>query len=104
MSMANRQALPECNAQQRQAYTEQIRAWNRTYEAEHGKARQVFVMTFGCQQNEADSEKLAGMAVDMGYRRVDTPDAADLILVNDGDPSALEDEVQKCLALWEVST
>ena len=29
---------------------------------------------------------------------------ADLILVNDGDPSALEDEVQKCLALWEVST
>ena len=82
MSMANRQALPECNAQQRQAYTEQIRAWNRTYEAEHGKARQVFVMTFGCQQNEADSEKLAGMAVDMGYRRVDTPDAADLILVN----------------------
>ena len=29
---------------------------------------------------------------------------ADLILVNDGDPSVLEDEVQKCLALWEVST
>ncbi|MBQ7921871.1 MAG: tRNA (N6-isopentenyl adenosine(37)-C2)-methylthiotransferase MiaB [Clostridia bacterium] len=41
-----------------------------------------FVQTFGCQQNEADSERLAGLAAAMGYRKVDTPDEADLILVN----------------------
>ncbi|MBE6598269.1 MAG: tRNA (N6-isopentenyl adenosine(37)-C2)-methylthiotransferase MiaB [Ruminococcaceae bacterium] len=41
-----------------------------------------YVQTFGCQQNEADSERLAGLCRMMGYRRVDTPDEADLILVN----------------------
>ena len=40
-----------------------------------------FVLTFGCQQNVADSERLAGMAKDMGYRIVDTAEEADLILV-----------------------
>ncbi len=41
-----------------------------------------FIRTFGCQQNEADSEQLRGMASEMGYIRTDTPDDADLILVN----------------------
>ena len=41
-----------------------------------------FVLTFGCQQNVADSERLAGMAKDMGYRIVATAEEADLILVN----------------------
>ncbi len=41
-----------------------------------------FIRTFGCQQNEADSEQLAGMALQMGYSLVDAPDDADLILVN----------------------
>jgi len=42
----------------------------------------VLVMTFGCQQNEADSEKLLGMALRMGYIKTDKPEEADLILVN----------------------
>ena len=42
----------------------------------------AYVLTFGCQQNEADSEKLAGMAESMGYSLVDKPDDADLIVVN----------------------
>ena len=41
-----------------------------------------FVRTFGCQQNEADSEQLAGMAREMGYDLVDAPEDADLIVVN----------------------
>ncbi len=41
-----------------------------------------FIRTFGCQQNEADSEQLRGMASEMGYIRTDVPDDADLILVN----------------------
>ena len=40
------------------------------------------ILTFGCQQNEADSEKLSGMAEAMGYEIVDEPDDADLIVVN----------------------
>lgn len=42
----------------------------------------VFVRTFGCQQNEADSERMMGVALAMGYRKVDTPAEAKLILVN----------------------
>ena len=47
-----------------------------------GSAKRAFVMTFGCQQNEADSERIRGMARDMGYDTVDTYVGADLIVVN----------------------
>ena len=46
------------------------------------KHKNAYVVTFGCQQNEADSEKIRGMARDMGYTIVDTPNVADLIVVN----------------------
>ena len=42
----------------------------------------VYVRTFGCQQNEADSERLLGIALAMGYTKTDEPEKADLILVN----------------------
>lgn len=42
----------------------------------------VCILTFGCQQNEADSEKLRGMAHEMGYADVADPADADLILLN----------------------
>jgi len=41
-----------------------------------------FVRTFGCQQNEADSEQIRGMAREMGYDITDTAEDADLIMVN----------------------
>ena len=47
-----------------------------------GMEKKVYVFTFGCQQNEADSEKILGMAEEMGYKRTDTPDNADLIILN----------------------
>lgn len=47
-----------------------------------GKGKKYFVMTFGCQQNEADSEKIRGMAELMGYTPSDSADTADLIIVN----------------------
>ena len=42
----------------------------------------VYVETYGCQQNEADSEKLLGMACEVGYVKTDCKENADLILVN----------------------
>jgi tRNA-2-methylthio-N6-dimethylallyladenosine synthase len=38
--------------------------------------------TFGCQMNEHDSERMKGMLESLGYREVDTRDAAELILFN----------------------
>jgi len=46
-----------------------------------GESR-VYVLTFGCQQNEADSERLLGLALSLGYGRADSPEEAELILVN----------------------
>ena len=46
------------------------------------RAGGVFIMTFGCQQNENDSERLRGMAEAIGYVSVDRPESASLILVN----------------------
>lgn len=47
-----------------------------------GHEPKAYIMTFGCQQNEADSEKLASLCSLMGYKIVDTAEEADLILVN----------------------
>ena len=63
-------------------YAARIRAENDRYEAETGTRRRAFVLTFGCQQNEADSETLAGMSKQMGYELCEKPEDADLILVN----------------------
>ena len=51
-------------------------------EINKGKALFACVRTFGCQQNEADSERLAGMAEAMGYEICEEESLADLILVN----------------------
>ena len=47
-----------------------------------GNDKYATVITLGCQQNEADSEKLRAMATDMGYTLTDEPSRADLIVVN----------------------
>ena len=42
----------------------------------------AFVHTYGCQQNVADSERMKGLLVQMGFAFTDTPDEADFILFN----------------------
>ncbi len=41
-----------------------------------------FLETFGCQMNQHDSEKVAGLLLARGYQQVKTPEAAGLILYN----------------------
>jgi tRNA-2-methylthio-N6-dimethylallyladenosine synthase len=45
-------------------------------------SRTYHLTTFGCQMNEHDSERMAGMLDALGYSRVDDRDAADVILFN----------------------
>ncbi len=77
----NRRVSDEEMARQRE-YTAQIRAINDRRLEKDGTRPHAFVLTLGCQQNEADSEKLAGMATAMGYEMTDRPDGASLIMVN----------------------
>ena len=41
-----------------------------------------YLETFGCQMNDHDSEKVAGVLLARGYRQVDGPEAAKVILYN----------------------
>ena len=45
-------------------------------------APKYFINTLGCQQNEADSERIAGLCELMGFEYTDTPANARIIIVN----------------------
>ena len=47
-----------------------------------GQNKTYFVYTFGCQQNEADSEKIRAMAEMMGYSPASDASDADFVVVN----------------------
>ena len=42
----------------------------------------AYVETYGCQQNEADSEQLRGLLVESGYAITDTAEGADVVVMN----------------------
>lgn len=44
--------------------------------------RSYHIITFGCQMNKADSERMAGILEDMGFEWSEDPNEADLILYN----------------------
>ncbi len=47
-----------------------------------GRTPKLYIETAGCQQNEADSEKISGMAIDIGYTLTSEKEEADLIILN----------------------
>ena len=61
----------------------EIKAWW----ASRGRTPRAYVDTYGCQQNEADSERIRGMLRASGYDIVDTEEGADCIVINTS-PSA----------------
>ncbi len=47
-----------------------------------GMNKKLKLITYGCQMNVADSERMAGLLAQIGYTLTDDTDAADLILIN----------------------
>ncbi|MEL7545241.1 MAG: tRNA (N6-isopentenyl adenosine(37)-C2)-methylthiotransferase MiaB [Pseudomonadota bacterium] len=45
-------------------------------------SKTVFIKTYGCQMNVYDSERMQDVLRPIGYRPVETPDAADLVVLN----------------------
>ena len=54
----------------------------REYWQAQGITPVAFVETYGCQQNEADSEQIRGMLEHCGYGLTDGPEGADLVIFN----------------------
>ena len=44
--------------------------------------KKYMIMTFGCQLNENDSEKIAGMVENLGYEKTDDLSKCDLVVFN----------------------
>ena len=68
--------VPEDETARQEAFMHSVRELN----PEADKKYMIF--TFGCQMNENDSEKLAGMLEAMGYTFAGSPEECDLILYN----------------------
>lgn len=70
----------EMDRQQR--YMEQVGQCLAAYRSETGFSRRYWMHTYGCQLNENDGEKIAGILDEMGY--IPAPEAreADLIILN----------------------
>ena len=64
--------------QQQLSFCNQIRA----YWQERDRTPSAYVETYGCQQNEADSEKLRGLLIESGYAITDTAEGADVVVMN----------------------
>ncbi|MBU4377236.1 MAG: tRNA (N6-isopentenyl adenosine(37)-C2)-methylthiotransferase MiaB [Candidatus Omnitrophica bacterium] len=45
-------------------------------------APKVFIRTFGCQMNERDSEIIYGLMMDRGWKKAESADEADCVLIN----------------------
>jgi tRNA-2-methylthio-N6-dimethylallyladenosine synthase len=45
-------------------------------------ARRLYIKTYGCQMNVYDSERMADVLAPLGYGMTDTPEGADLVVLN----------------------
>ena len=61
----------------------EIEKWcKKIEEINNGTQKNYFIMTMGCQLNENDSEKLAGILANCGYKKTDNVENADIIVFN----------------------
>ena len=47
-----------------------------------GRVPTAYVETYGCQQNEADSQRIRGMLAACGYSITETAEGADIVVMN----------------------
>ncbi len=74
--------VPEASIRQQYEYIDLIAAKNREKARLSGRNPRAVAHTFGCQQNFADTERIAGMLSEMGYDITDDVNDADVILYN----------------------
>ena len=81
----NSKNCPEQNAwniENQKQYVSRVQSMNNELSLRLARPLQIYIATFGCQQNEADSERLLGTAIMLGYKKTDNIEKADLIIFN----------------------
>ena len=79
MSAKNR-ILSEEEMEEQKEYTERVGRISAEFEQTHGRKPRFFSATYGCQQNENDTERIDGMLLQMGYEYTEDKDLDDMIL------------------------
>ena len=82
MKDIKKREIPQSEIKIQMEYIEKIKQIIENSFLNSGSAPKASVVTFGCQQNENDSEKLKAFISDMGYILTDTTDDADLVIFN----------------------
>ncbi|MBR2309665.1 MAG: tRNA (N6-isopentenyl adenosine(37)-C2)-methylthiotransferase MiaB [Oscillospiraceae bacterium] len=70
--------ISEADLQAQRAFCDSIRL----YWHDRDTVPTAYVETYGCQQNEADSEKIRGILYESGYTFTDTAEGADVVVMN----------------------
>jgi len=85
LSKTERKKSVELDPQELQAQRQIIAKMNEKnlyHMQQTGKQKKAMIVTYGCQMNEHDSEKLLGMLKQMAYEETDKREEADLVIFN----------------------
>ena len=63
-------------------FIDKLSQYTKEYTKSHGRTPAYFIQTFGCQMNERDSEKMAGILDQAGFKASHKEEEADVILYN----------------------
>ena len=76
--------MSKTNVISRQQLEQQLAFCNKIQANWHDRdtVPKAYVETYGCQQNEADSERIRGVLVESGYSITDTAEGADVVVMN----------------------
>ena len=80
--MSETKYISEAEVLRQRDYIESIRSLMAEKQAKTGLPVFAYTKTFGCQQNENDTERINGMLSEMGFVLTDLPNEADFILFN----------------------
>ena len=73
---------PEQEPQRQYYFMARARAYVKAESERLGRSLLSAVVTFGCQMNARDSEKLSGVLLDVGYQMTESEDEADFVIYN----------------------
>lgn len=67
---------------EQRSFMAKIKEENNIFAITHGRERTACTKTYGCQQNENDTERIRGMLRECGFSFVDNEEDADLVIYN----------------------
>lgn len=74
--------VTEEEMREQRSYMAKLREENNLFAVRNGRQRLACAKTYGCQQNENDTERICGMLEECGFEFTDSEDDADLVIYN----------------------